>query len=76
MVPEAAVHDLSVAKNSGYGASKLVSELILAEAAAQSGIRTSVCRVGQVAGPVLNGEHGIWNRQEWLPTVGYISNTK
>lgn len=68
-VPEEAVRDLSVAKNSGYGASKLVSELVLAEAATQSGITASICRVGQVAGPVLNGGSGIWNKQEWLPTV-------
>ena len=73
-VPEDVVRDLSVAKNSGYGASKLVSELVLDAAAAKSGIRASICRVGQVAGPVTRGKKGEWNKQEWLPTVRNCPN--
>lgn len=55
---------------SGYGESKLVAERILNEAALRSGIQATVCRVGQIAGPVLQGhESGEWNRKEWLPSV-------
>ena len=53
----------------GYGQSKLISERLLAKAAETSGIRTAVCRVGQVAGPVLHGERGVWSKQEWLPSL-------
>ncbi|KAK1948791.1 hypothetical protein LY78DRAFT_687363, partial [Colletotrichum sublineola] len=33
----------------------------------RSGVPTAVVRVGQIAGPTLRD--GVWNRQEWLPTI-------
>ncbi|KAM3085599.1 hypothetical protein ACMFMG_002669 [Clarireedia jacksonii] len=66
-VPEEIIEDWSLAAM-GYGASKLVSERILAEAQKISGLRTGVLRVGQVAGPVKK-EAGRWNIQEWFPTI-------
>ncbi|WYZ39099.1 hypothetical protein EsH8_III_001013 [Colletotrichum jinshuiense] len=65
-VPEKRLMDLSL-PSTGYGRSKMVSSLILDEATQRSGVPTAVVRVGQVAGP--SSEAGVWNRQEWLPTI-------
>ncbi|KAJ0161032.1 Carboxylic acid reductase, partial [Colletotrichum tanaceti] len=65
-VPESRLLDLSL-PSTGYGRSKLVSSLILDEATRRAGVPTAVVRVGQVAGPV--SRDGVWNRQEWLPTI-------
>lgn len=68
-IPEEPITDWSAA-GSGYGESKLVAERILSEASLHSGIQATICRVGQIAGPVLQGhESGEWNRKEWLPSV-------
>lgn len=66
-VPEAPV-DILTSINGGYGASKQVCELILQDAYERSGVNATICRVGQVAGPVLRQE-GMWSKQEWVPTV-------
>ena len=66
-VPETLITDSSVTEG-GYGSSKLVAELILARAVSKSAINASICRVGQIAGPV-NVERGVWNKHEWLPSV-------
>ncbi|EFQ26791.1 thioester reductase domain-containing protein [Colletotrichum graminicola] len=65
-VPEKRLADLSL-PGTGYGRSKLVGSLILDEATRVSGVPTAVVRVGQVAGPA--SRDGVWNRQEWLPTI-------
>jgi thioester reductase-like protein len=65
-VPETSLDDLTLAIG-GYGQSKLVASVILEKAARLSGIRHSVCRLSQVAGPVEKG--GEWNRHEWLPSI-------
>lgn len=69
LIQEKSLTDWS-ASESGYGQSKLVAERILYEAAVKTAIDVVVCRVGQIAGPVL-GEHqrGAWNRKEWFPSV-------
>ncbi|GAB0138224.1 putative secondary metabolism biosynthetic enzyme [Epichloe bromicola] len=67
-VPERANHEL-VAELGGYNGSKLIAELIIDEHVRQHpGQRAVVCRLGQVAGPVLR-ESGMWNKQEWIPSV-------
>lgn len=66
LVPEKSIEDLSIT-SSGYGRSKLVSSLILDKATAVSGIPSEVIRVGQIAGTLA--EQGMWNRQEWLPSI-------
>jgi thioester reductase-like protein len=71
-VPEEIIEDWGSAAM-GYGASKLVSERILAEAQKVSGLRTGILRVGQVSGPVKK-EAGRWNIQEWFPTVSLPSS--
>ncbi|KAK1717672.1 thioester reductase domain-containing protein [Colletotrichum lupini] len=65
-VPEKKLMDLSL-PSTGYGRSKMVSSLILDEATQVSGVPAAVVRVGQVAGP--QSKDGVWNRQEWLPTI-------
>ena len=66
-VPEALVEDARVVQETGYAESKYVSERLLVHAAEKGGVSASVCRVGQIAGPVEKG--GVWNKQEWLPSV-------
>ncbi|QSZ33879.1 hypothetical protein DSL72_005453 [Monilinia vaccinii-corymbosi] len=66
-VPELIIDDWNAAAM-GYGSSKLISEVLLAEAQKVGGVRTQVLRVGQISGPFKN-EAGRWNIQEWFPTI-------
>ncbi|KAM0297090.1 hypothetical protein HYE67_011378 [Fusarium culmorum] len=65
-VPEERLTDMTLA-HMGYGRSKLAATLILDAAVEQSGIHAASVRVGQIAGP--RGEKGIWNRQEFIPSL-------
>ncbi|RYP70479.1 hypothetical protein DL771_005416 [Monosporascus sp. 5C6A] len=67
MVMEAPNHVLTT-EMSGYNSSKQVSELILEDAVVNSGLHASICRLGQIAGPVRSTK-GMWGKQEWLPTI-------
>ena len=67
-VPEQIFDDFSVAQPMGYAESKHISERLLAVAGKVSSVPSSVCRVGQVAGPIGSGK-GMWNKQEWLPSI-------
>ena len=63
----------------GYARAKIVAEYILSEASRVSGIKTVICRVGQIAGPTDVGSHppgsrppnemGGWNKKEWFPSL-------
>ncbi|KAF7193871.1 Adenylate-forming reductase [Pseudocercospora fuligena] len=67
-VPEVPIEDWSAASlESGYGQSELVSERILAAAAASADVPCAICRLGQIAGP--SPGDGEWQRNEWLPTL-------
>ncbi|KAK5625529.1 hypothetical protein RRF57_001245 [Xylaria bambusicola] len=68
-VPEKPIHDLTIAGAQGYSLSKLMAENLLEQAVKVSGVDASVCRVGQIAGPVTTGDKGEWNKQEWFPTI-------
>ncbi|CRG91279.1 Mediator of RNA polymerase II transcription subunit 12-like protein [Talaromyces islandicus] len=57
----------------GYAESKFISERICAFASTFSGVPTTIHRVGQIAGPTT--EHGLWNKQEWLPSLVATSKT-
>ncbi|AEO60450.1 hypothetical protein MYCTH_2309658 [Thermothelomyces thermophilus ATCC 42464] len=65
-VPERSLKEPEIAVG-GYGRSKLVSSLILEKATEVSGVPTEIMRIGQIAGP--SSEKGLWNRQEWLPSI-------
>lgn len=66
-VPESAFYDFSVPSAMGYGESKYVAEQLLEKARERSNVSSAICRVGQLAGPVVKS--GLWNKQEWLPSV-------
>ncbi len=66
-MPEKSFHDFTIPLAMGYAESKYIAELLLEAAVKESGISAVICRVGQLAGPVLKG--GMWNKQEWLPSV-------
>lgn len=66
-VPEGVNSDCKLA-GMGYGQSKFVGENILDIAARERGISAVVLRSGQIAGPI-GEEHGIWNKEEWFPTL-------
>ncbi|KAF9060301.1 acetyl-CoA synthetase-like protein [Rhodocollybia butyracea] len=59
--PEEVVLDPKYAVGPGYGESKYVSERILA----QSGLRASSFRIGQITG----GSNGAWAMSDWLPMI-------
>ncbi|KAF7916863.1 hypothetical protein BELL_0163g00100 [Botrytis elliptica] len=67
-VPEAPILDFTAAAPMGYGQSKLIAEALLEKAAQISGVRTAVCRVGIVAGPVEQ-QKGMWNKHEYIPSI-------
>lgn len=67
-VPEEIIADFTVPQSMGYAESKHISERLLGRACAEFNIPVSICRVGQVAGSV-QGSHGMWNKQEWLPSL-------
>lgn len=67
-VPETPIDDYRISQHMGYGESKHVAERILQEAAASANVRTSILRVGQIAGSTKpNGT--VWNRAEWVPSL-------
>ncbi|KAM0341657.1 hypothetical protein ACHAPU_009903 [Fusarium lateritium] len=65
-VPEKALNEMSLPRM-GYGRSKLAASLILDAAAEKINIHTASVRLGQIAGP--RGEKGMWNRQEFIPSL-------
>jgi thioester reductase-like protein len=70
-VPEAALEDPSISTEQGYSQSKWITERLLDAAREQSRVSSAILRVGQIAGPVHvpQGKSGMWNKQEWLPSV-------
>ena len=67
-IPEIPIDDLTVAANMGYGQSKLIAECLLDKASRISGVRSAICRVGIVAGPIEQ-VLGMWNTSEYIPSV-------
>lgn len=72
MVPEALPVSLECAQGMGYAQSKLVTENIVAKAAAQTGMAARVLRVGQI---VADQTHGIWNDTEAIPLMLQAATT-
>ncbi|KAJ0147490.1 Linear gramicidin synthase subunit D [Colletotrichum tanaceti] len=66
-VPETSVREYGVSGPMGYGQSKLVSGMVLEDAAEVGDFSLAVVRVGQIAGPLA--DDGAWSRQEWLPSI-------
>ncbi|KAF3392431.1 Iterative polyketide synthase CazM [Penicillium rolfsii] len=72
-IPEEIFDEPSSVLRQGYGESKHVSERICAMASAKCGVPTSIHRVGQIGGPTT--ELGMWNKQEWVPSLVAASRT-
>lgn len=66
-IPELPFEDCDVTLRQGYGEAKHICERICLIASQNSGVPTSIHRLGQIAGP--STESGYWNRQEWLPSL-------
>ncbi|KAI1176020.1 hypothetical protein F4777DRAFT_291528 [Nemania sp. FL0916] len=81
VVEELVFSDWTAADRGGYGRSKLAAEKLLDRAVRAStstsradsgGVKATICRVGQVAGParITKGTvAGEWPRKEWLPSL-------
>ncbi|KAL8732909.1 MAG: hypothetical protein Q9166_002510 [cf. Caloplaca sp. 2 TL-2023] len=68
-IPEEISTDFTVPQPMGYAESKFVAEQLLANANKKCNIHISICRVGQIAGPVLGSEGRAWNKNEWFPSL-------
>lgn len=66
-IPERIAEDWISAVDMGYAESKLVAERLVAVASQRSSLRAIICRVGQIAGPIL--KQGIWSKHEWIPSL-------
>ncbi|OAT01333.1 ochratoxin A non-ribosomal peptide synthetase, variant [Blastomyces dermatitidis ER-3] len=73
LVPEEIYEDADVVMRTGYGESKHVGERICAFASSYCGVPTTIHRVGQIGGPTT--EKGVWNKQEWFPSLVATSKT-
>ena len=67
-VPEEEIEDWKAARF-GYGQAKLVAERLVADAARTGSFTGTICRLGQICGPILQGEKGSWPLQEWFPSL-------
>ena len=67
-VAETPISSHHTAQEMGYGESKNVAECILNVGNQKSGVPVSILRVGQITGPVTVAA-GIWNRDEWFPSL-------
>lgn len=66
-IPETIMNDWYAAESMGYAESKSIAERLLAAASEKSGLRTAICRLGQIAGPTTKS--GAWNHREWIPSL-------
>lgn len=67
-VPEEIIDDFTVPQAMGYAESKYIAERLLDNASRTFETPVSICRVGQVAGPI-GTKKGMWNKREWLPSM-------
>ena len=67
-IPERILNDLESPEHMGYAESKFVAEHVLEKASKTTGLKTTICRIGQIAGPVLR-EEGVWAKHEWFPSL-------
>jgi thioester reductase-like protein len=67
-VPEQSIENTSVAEGMGYAQSKLLAELLLQQGAQETNVPVTICRLGQIAGPI-ESEQGSWSRNEWFPSL-------
>ncbi|KAI4249038.1 MAG: hypothetical protein LQ352_005745 [Teloschistes flavicans] len=66
-VPDAFISDFEAAQSMGYAESKNVAEHILHAVGEEVGLSSTILRVGQIAGPLI--EKGKWNEDEWVSAL-------
>lgn len=66
-IPEDFIENHDAAQAMGYAESKNIAEHILNGACLQTGVSSTILRVGQIAGPLLS--KGKWNEDEWVPAL-------
>lgn len=66
-VAETTFQDWNVPLAMGYGQSKFIAERILHTAAVEARVSSTICRIGQIAGPTTST--GMWPKREWLPSL-------
>lgn len=67
-VPEESISDFEVAEPMGYAQSKMLAELLCLRGSDQLGLPVTICRLGQIAGPVRS-DGGMWSPNEWFPSM-------
>lgn len=67
--PERIFPSWSTSRPMGYASSKHISERLLDAASQTCHQSNTICRLGQIAGPVLRGEKGKWALQECFPSL-------
>ncbi|KAL8951795.1 MAG: hypothetical protein Q9222_002244 [Ikaeria aurantiellina] len=65
-VPEIPLSDFSLPSSTGYAESKFLAEQLLL--GSSSLVDVSICRIGQIAGPVFS-DKGCWKKNEWFPSL-------
>ncbi|KAJ3558403.1 hypothetical protein NM688_g950 [Phlebia brevispora] len=59
------IKDADICVGSGYSESKWIAEQILLSARDKIGVKSVICRLGQISG----GFNGYWNEREWFPSI-------
>ncbi|KAK6004847.1 hypothetical protein QM012_007626 [Aureobasidium pullulans] len=67
-VPEKVLENMSFSEGMGYAQSKQVSEMLLDHVSQNYHVPSTICRVGQITGPVQL-QKGRWNDAEWFPSL-------
>lgn len=71
--PEEVCQDWLRAEPMGYTQSKLIAERLIATTAATTGVKSVICRIGQLGGvlneEIWNGKVPPWPEKEWLPAM-------
>lgn len=67
-VPEKVLENMTFSEGMGYAQSKQVSEMLLDHASQNYHVPSTICRVGQITGPVQL-QKGRWNDAEWFPSL-------
>jgi thioester reductase-like protein len=67
-VPETPAKPGILPGGNGYSQSKFVGERILEEAVSKSHVKSSIIRVGQIAGPTTEAT-GTWSTTDWFPRI-------
>ncbi|KAL4885875.1 hypothetical protein BJY04DRAFT_230133 [Aspergillus karnatakaensis] len=66
-IPESIIPDIEAPADAGYAESKYIAERLIDHASTKLGLRSTILRLDQVAGPAKST--GRWNRNDWVPAL-------